>query len=99
MLTILVSIWAVLMLRSVIAEYQYYNAVKTLEPQIWQELGTPRTLKIPIVFLSAKGSARLQEITHETIELKAKAHRQARVQLLAYIALVLVFSTLYFKLA
>ena len=55
-LVLLASIWAFLMLRSCIAEYQYYQSVKTLEPEIWSKLGSPKYLKIPIVFVSAKGS-------------------------------------------
>jgi len=32
------------MLRSGLAEYQYYQSVKTLEPQIWEQLGSPKWL-------------------------------------------------------
>ena len=58
-LVLLASIWAFLMLRSCIAEYQYYQSVKTLEPETWAKLGSPKYLKIPIVFVSALHKQRL----------------------------------------
>ena len=41
-LVLLASLWAFLMLRSCIAEYNYYQSVKTLEPEVWATLGSPK---------------------------------------------------------
>ena len=98
-LVLLASIWAFLMLRSCIAEYQYYQSVKTLEPEIWAKLGSPKYLKIPIVFVSAKGSKLLRGISNSSVCERASKHRQAGKQFLVYVMLVLVTSIVYFKIA
>jgi hypothetical protein len=41
-LVLLASLWAFLMLRSCIAEYNYYQSVKTLEPEVWATSGSPK---------------------------------------------------------
>ena len=98
-LIVLVSIWAFLMFRSGVAEYKYYQSVKTLEPKIWEKLGSPKYLKIPIVFVSSKGSKLLHGISNETVCEFATKHRQAGIHFLAYVVLVLVASIVYFKIA
>jgi hypothetical protein len=96
---VLVSIWALLMFRTGVAEYKYYQSVKKLEPKIWEQLGSPKYFKIPIVFVSAKGSKLLRGICNETVCEFANKHRQAGIQFLAYVVLVLVASIVYFKIA
>ena len=96
---VLVSIWAFLMFRSGVAEYKYYQSVKTLEPKVWEQLGSPKHFKIPIVFVSSKGSKLLRGISNETVCEFANKHRQAGIQFLAYVAFVLVASIMYFKIA
>ena len=98
-LIVLVSLWALLMLRSGVVEYKYYQSVKTLEPDIWEKLGSPKFLKIPFVFVSPKGSKLLREISNKTVSELAIKHRQAGIQFLAYVVLVLVVSIVYFKIA
>jgi hypothetical protein len=63
----LISIWLFLMVRSALAEYQYYKSVRTLEPTTWQQLGSPRFLKVPFVFVSSKGAALLKDISNESV--------------------------------
>ncbi|WDD96562.1 hypothetical protein [Thalassomonas actiniarum] len=96
---VLVSIWALLMFRSAAAEYKYYQSVKTLEPEIWEKLGSPKFLMIPLVFISPKGSKLLQSISNNAICELARRHRQAGIQFLSYVMLVLVISIVYFKIA
>jgi hypothetical protein len=96
-LIVLVSIWALLMLRSGIIEYKYYQSIKTLEPDIWEQLGTPRFIKIPFVFVSPKNSKLLQQVSNKTVCDLAIKHRQAGIQFLVYIVLVLVIGIVYFK--
>jgi len=96
---IVISIWALLMLRSGIAEYNYYRSVKALEPEVWQKLGSPKHLKIPMVFVSSKGLKLLQSITNEIVCGHALKHRRAGLQFLIYVVLVLVGSIIFFKIA
>ncbi|MDK2594014.1 hypothetical protein [Pseudoalteromonas obscura] len=95
----LVTIWAILMLRSGLAEYKYYQSVKNLEPEIWAQLGSPEYFKVPVAFVSSKGVKLLQGASNKTVLALACKHRQAGIQLLAYIVLVLVVSIVYFKVA
>lgn len=97
--SVLVALWALLMLRSALAEYKYYQSVKTLEPDIWQRLGSPKFLKIPFVFVSASGSVHLKNAKNPSVLELARKHRQAGIQFLSYIVLVLAISTLYFYIA
>lgn len=87
------------MLRSVMAEYTYYQSVKTCEPQIWQQLGAPRFLRIPMVFVSGKGTRLLQQVTDATVRENALKHHRAGRQFLSYIVAVLVIGIVYLKLA
>jgi len=96
---VLVSIWALLMLRSGLAEYKYYQSVKTLEPEVWQKLGSPKYLKIPMVFVSSKGLKLLQSISNKIVCEHAIKHRQAGIQFLIYVVLVLIGSIVFFKMA
>lgn len=96
---VVVFIWALLMLRSAIIEYQYYQSVKNLEPDIWQKLGSPKHINIPFVFVSPKGSNLLREVSNEKVYELAIKHRQAGIQFLAYVVLILVASIVYFKIA
>ena len=86
------------MLRSGLAEYQYYQSVKTLEPQIWQQLGSPKWLTIPIVFISPKNENLLKGIANETIQLRALNHRRAGRQFLIFIVLALILAIGYLNL-
>ena len=99
MLMPILLIWFVLMLRSGLAEYQYYQSVKTLEPQIWQQLGSPKWLTIPIVFISPKSENLLKGIANETIQLRALNHRRAGRQFLIFIVLALILAIGYLNLA
>ena len=98
-LPLLLLIWFVLMLRSGLAEYQYYQSVKTLEPQIWEQLGSPKWLTIPIVFISPKNEILLKGIANETIQLRALNHRRAGRQFLIFIVLALILAISYLNLA
>ena len=93
------SIWAFLMFRSGVAEYKYYKAVKTLDTEIWGELGSPKNLKVPLVFVSAKGLKLLNTISNKRVCELARKHRQAGIQFFVYVATVLVASIVYFKIA
>jgi hypothetical protein len=86
------------MLRSGIVEYQYYQSVKTLEPDIWQKLGSPKFINIPFVFVSPKGSKLLRQVSNETVCELAIKHRQAGIQFLVFVVLVLIGSIVYFKI-
>ena len=97
-LPMLLLIWFVLMLRSGLAEYQYYQSVKTLEPQIWEQLGSPKWLTIPIVFISPKNENLLKGIANETIQLRALNHRRAGRQFLIFIVLALILAISYLNL-
>jgi|TARA_B110000438_G_scaffold266660_1_gene280908 hypothetical protein len=96
---IVVLIWLALGLRSGLAEYRYYQSVRTLEPQIWEELASPKFLKIPMVFVSPKGAKLLQSIPNETVRRLGLQHRKAGVQFLTYVVLVLLLAIVYFKTA
>lgn len=96
---VILSIWAILMVRSVVAEYQYYQAVKRFEPAILTKLGAPKWFRVPMVFVSSSGIALLRSSAHETVRAYAKRHRQAGRQFLSYVVLVLVLSIAYFKFA
>ena len=98
-LPLLLLIWFVLMLRSGLAEYQYYQSVKTLEPQIWEQLGSPKWLKIPMAFISPKNEILLKGIANETIQLRALNHRRAGRQFLIFIVLSLILAISYLNLA
>ena len=98
-LPLLLLIWLVLMLRSGLAEYQYYQSVKTLEPQIWEQLGSPKWLKIPMAFISPKNEILLKAIAKETIQLRALNHRRAGRQFLVFIVLALILAIGYLNLA
>ena len=98
-LPLLLLIWLVLMLLSGLAEYQYYQSVKTLEPQIWEQLGSPKWLKIPMVFISPKNEILLKGIANETIQLRALNHRRAGRQFLIFIVLALILAISYLNLA
>lgn len=95
----IIFIWMLLMLRSGIAEYRYYQSVKILEPKVWSLLGTPQYLKIPMVFLSTKNRELLMNINNKAIRELAEKHRRAGIQLLAYVVSALVICIMYFKLA
>ena len=99
MLMPILLIWFVLMLRSGLAEYQYYQSVKTLEPQIWEQLGSPKWLKIPMAFISPKNEILLKGIANETIQLRALNHRRAGRQFLIFIVLALILAISYLNLA
>ena len=95
----ILAVWAFLALRSVRADYRYYKAVQTLEPAIWAQLGSPRFLRIPVAFVSSKGVILLKSITNEHILALARKHRQAGIQFVAYLVIVLVGATAYFRFA
>ena len=97
LVAIALLIWLLLMLRSVVAEYQYYQSVRTLEPAIWEKLGSPAWLKIPMVFVSPKHSDMLRGMTNPTVRQLAVRHRAAGYQFLAYVVLVLGLGIAYFK--
>lgn len=99
MLILLISIWVLLMLRSAFSEYYYYQSVKNLEPEVWQQLGSPKYFKIPMVFVSPNGLKLLKNITNQTVCEHAKKHRQAGIHFLLYVALVLIGSIVFFKFA
>ncbi|NMP31999.1 hypothetical protein HII17_10510 [Thalassotalea sp. M1531] len=99
MLITLGAIWALLMCRSCIAEYNYYQSVKTLEPDIWQQLGSPKFLKVPMVFVSPKGAKLLKNASNEQVLKLAATYRQAGLQFLSFVVLALVVSIIYFKMA
>ena len=96
-ITLLLFIWLTLMLRSGFAEYQYYQSVKTLEPKVWEQLGSPRWLKVPMVFVSPKNESLLKAISNETIQQFSRQHRRAGLQFLSFIVVSLVLVTLFFK--
>lgn len=98
-LIILVSILTLLVLHSGVAEYKYYQSVKVHEPKIWAELGSPRYLNVPLVFVSPKGLKLLRSISNKMICDLANKHRQAGMLFLSYVVLVLVGSIVYFKIA
>jgi hypothetical protein len=95
----ILAVWAFLALRSVRSDYRYYKAVQTLEPGIWAQLGSPRFLRIPVAFVSSKGVILLKSITNEHILALARKHRQAGIQFIAYLVIVLVGATAYFRFA
>jgi hypothetical protein len=97
--TLMLAVWAFLALRSVMADYRYYRAVQTLEPAIWAQLGSPKFLRIPMAFVSSKGVILLKSITNEHILALATKHRQAGIQFISYLVIVLVGATAYFRFA
>ena len=98
-LPLLLLIWFVLMLRSGLAEYQYYQSVKTLEPQIWEQLGSPKWLKIPMAFISPKNENLLKGIANETIQRRALNHRRAGRAFLVLNVLALILAIGFLNLA
>lgn len=98
MFSILVTIWVILMLYASIIEYKYYQAVKLHEPDVWQQLGSPKYLNVPLVFVSPKGSKLIKTISNEVVRELAKKHRQTGVLFVAYVISVLIISIVYFKM-
>ena len=96
---ILIFIWALLMVRSAMAEYKYYQSVKSFEPEIWESLGSPTFFKMPFVFVSSNGAKQLRKVQSPAVVKLAKSHRAAGIQFLAYVVLVLVVGIAYFKMA
>ncbi len=94
---ILTSICAVLMFRSGYVEYQYYKSVRTLEPQAWATLGSPRFLNIPVAFVSKKNAVVLNSISNETVRDLARKHRFAGILFLVYVVIILVGCIFYFR--
>lgn len=94
----LLTVWAFLMVRACVAEYKYYQSVKTLEPQIWIQLGSPSLISSPITFITPAGSKRLAGVTNLTVKQLAYQHRLAGIQFLGFVAMVLVGSIVYFKI-
>ncbi|WP_286261936.1 hypothetical protein [Thalassotalea atypica] len=96
---VLIFIWIQLMLRSVMAEYKYYQSVRICEPKIWKNLGSPSFLKAPFIFVSPNGIKQLAKSQHQTVIEHASKHRRAGIQFLAYVMLVLLACIVYFKVA
>ena len=99
LIALLLFTWLTLMLRSGLAEYQYYQSVKTLEPEVWEQLGSPKWLKIPMVFISPKNEILLNGIANESVQQLAQRHRRAGRQFLVFIVLVLMLAIGYLNLA
>ncbi|MDG2392842.1 MAG: hypothetical protein P8M49_04980 [Thalassotalea sp.] len=99
MFIFLVSILLLLMVRSSLAEYKYYQAVKSHEPDVWAKLDSPKFLKNFIVFVSPEGAKLLKGITNQVVCKLGNNFRQARMHFLSYVILVLVISVIYFKVA
>ena len=95
--SILIFIWVFLMVRSVLTEYQYYQSVKTLEPNIWAELGYPTFIRVPIVFVSPRGSQLLKKVANPEVQMLARKHRTTGIQFVSYVGVVLLSSILYFN--
>ena len=96
---ILGAVWLVLLIRSVMSEYKYYRAVKTLEPGIWNQLGSPVFLRAPMLFVSPRGVGLLKTVTNPAVLELASNHRRDGILFIAYIAVVLVGSIVFFNLA
>ncbi|MEM5551234.1 hypothetical protein WNY63_10900 [Pseudoalteromonas neustonica] len=71
----LLVILVVLMMVMLVAKYKYYQLVETFEPAIWQQLGSPRWLKVPFVFISKQGKQYLSEMTHPKVCQREKQYR------------------------
>lgn len=97
-ISIIAVLWAVLMLRSVVAEYRYYQAVREFEPAIWQQLGAPKGLKLPMVFVSKSANEQLKQVNNSQVIALATKHRQAGKLFLGYVVLVLVSSIVFSNL-
>ncbi|MFY8274447.1 hypothetical protein AAEU32_10000 [Pseudoalteromonas sp. SSDWG2] len=98
MVAVLIIIWLILMVRSGVVEYKYYQSVKQLEPAIWEQLGSPVFAQVPMIFISPKGSRLLKQVTNETVIQLARKHRVAGIQFVTYVCSVLLGSIVYFKL-
>ena len=85
------------MWRSVMCEYRYYAAVKSLEPEVWRQLGSPGWIKAPMVFVSPRGAKLLHAVSHETVRGLAGQHRVAGRVFLTYTLAVLAGFIGYFK--
>lgn len=92
-----ITVLLVLFLRSIRAEYQYYQGVKSLEPQLWSQLGSPRFLQVPLAFLSSSNKALLNSMSNPIVQKLAANHRRSGLQFLVCLATILLASTVYFK--
>lgn len=93
------AVWVILMVRAAVAEFRYYRSVRLLEPTVWAQLGEPVFPRTGMVFVSKRGREALSGITDEKVKALAAFHRQSNLQLIAYVAVVLVASIAYFKFA
>ena len=98
-ITIVILLWVLFMARAVIAEYKYYQVVKMFEPEIWQALGQPKFLMIPIMFVSGDGLNHLKGATDKRVCRLAIKHRQAGKLFIFYVVFVLLASVVFFKFA
>jgi hypothetical protein len=99
LLIVIVAMLVFLMFRSGVAEYKYYQSVKNLEPEVWEKLSSPKYFKIPLIFVSAKGSTLLGGISNTIVCELASRHRQTGIQFLSYVVFILVLSIVYFNVA
>ncbi|MEY3006645.1 MAG: hypothetical protein RI942_987 [Pseudomonadota bacterium] len=93
------AVWAILMVRAGVAEFRYYRSVRLFEPSVWAQLGKPVFPRTGMVFVSKRGREALSGIADERVKELAASHRQASLQFIAYVVLVLVASIAYFKFA
>lgn len=99
MLIVIGGVCFLFMLRSIYSEYRYYQAIRELEPDIWQQLGSPNMIKAPWVLLSVKGSKSIQGISNTLVHHYQKAYRMAGIQFISSLILLLLISIVYFNIA
>ena len=92
--------WMTLMLRACFAEYRYYRAVVTHEPEVWAKLGAPNHWLAPFLFLVTPGRKRLLDSVDnpQVLALKRRFKFAGRI-FLAYVVALLLSSIAFFKWA
>ena len=99
MIYILGSVWATLLIRSVIKELHFYRMVKSLAPEIWQKMGYHFPLALPIIFVSKSGKTLLENTANNDVKQSYQAHRRAGRDFITFIGFALITAILFFKLA
>ena len=96
---IFLCVLALMMLRSGVTEYKYYQSVKTHEPEVWEKLGSPGLVKLPWVFLNFENSPLFKRVTSQVVLDLAAKNRRAGIHFLASLVIFLVASIVFFKMA
>ncbi|SES93709.1 hypothetical protein [Thalassotalea agarivorans] len=94
--TVIASIWFLLLLFLCFSQLQYLKSFKAEEPKLWQEAVGNGTGKFPIVYFSAKANGLLKQTNNQQLKALSSKQQRAKYLFTGYVLLVIVLSTVYF---